>query len=648
MPGSDRHLRHHVADADSLECATERPLRIALVNVPWARCDAPSIQCGLLKAALVAFGHTVDVLSLNLELSRSLGPKVYEAIWSFPNERHLLLGDWLFTASRIRGEGGSGEDYLAQYGILLTRYDDHIKEIAGDGVASEVLLRMRNQVLPEWVREQGSLAAWSDYDIIGFTSTFAQNVAAVAVAEAIRAGTSRPVIIFGGSNCDGDMGKALMRRFSVIDYVVNGEGDLILPAFAAALSRGDDVARLPGVVSREDGVVVSNGDAPRVRQLDELAVPDYSDYFDSVNANMAELLGDRQPVLLLEGSRGCWWGEKHHCKFCGLNALSMAFRAKSPERVLDEMAELVGRYRVRFIETVDNIMDMKYCGSLCEGLRDRKWDVRIFYEVKANLSRAQLRLLQESGITMIQPGVESLSTHVLELMEKGSTMLTNVRLLKWCAYFDMNVGWNIITGFPGERNADYEEQAELIPALYHLKPPGGCGPMWLERFSPYFQGDPRIKNVRPKEAYSYVYGDDSKDLQELAYFFDYDADEIAEDGAVRKLTAAVDDWRARAAREPKPRLVYYRGSDWINILDTRFESGRQINLNAWHALVYEFCSDRAHRLDRICEYLFDSCGEAVAGDEEVRAFVERCVSERLMVRENDYYLSLAIPRNGNW
>jgi ribosomal peptide maturation radical SAM protein 1 len=647
LPSGGSYDKRIVA-IDDLECATDRPLSIALVNVPWARCDAPSIQCGLLKGALVAFGHSVDVLSLNLELSRRIGPKTYEAIWSFPNERHLLLGDWLFTASRLGGGSIPEEEYLAKLGIYLSKYGAHLGELAGCDTGLEALLRMRNEILPDWVGEQGSRIDWSKYDIIGFTSTFAQNIAAVAVAEAIRATTPKPVIIFGGSNCDGDMGQALMRRFNVIDYIVNGEGELILPAVAAALSRGDDITRFPGIVSRRDGEVVGNGYAPRMRQLDRLTVPDYTEYFDSISTNMTELLGDHQPVLLVEGSRGCWWGEKHHCKFCGLNASNMAFRAKSPERMLDEIGELVGRYRIRFVEAVDNIMDMKYCNSLCESLRDRKWDVRIFYEVKANLSRAQLRVLRESGITMIQPGVESLSTHILDLMDKGSTMLNNVRLLKWCAYFDLNVGWNIITGFPGEFNSDYDEQAELIPSLYHLRPPSGCGPMWLERFSPYFQGDSRIKNVRPKDAYRFVYGGDCKDLYDLAYFFDYDAEDIADNNVVQKLIAAVEEWKDRAEREPKPRLVYYRGSNWITILDTRFKSARQVNLNTWHASVYEFCSDRARSISRICEHVSASCDGATATDEDIRSFAVRCVEERLMVSENDYYLSLAIPRNDNW
>jgi radical SAM superfamily enzyme YgiQ (UPF0313 family) len=42
----------------------------------------------------------------------------------------------------------------------------------------------------------------------------------------------------------------------------------------------------------------------------------------------------------METARGCWWGAKHHCTFCGLNQNDMAFRAKSPQCAMDELVHL--------------------------------------------------------------------------------------------------------------------------------------------------------------------------------------------------------------------------------------------------------------------------------------------------------------------
>ena len=41
------------------------------------------------------------------------------------------------------------------------------------------------------------------------------------------------------------------------------------------------------------------------------------------------------PTLLIETSRGCWWGERNHCTFCGLNGSSMSFDEMAPGRALE-------------------------------------------------------------------------------------------------------------------------------------------------------------------------------------------------------------------------------------------------------------------------------------------------------------------------
>jgi hypothetical protein len=58
---------------------------------------------------------------------------------------------------------------------------------------------------------------------------------------------------------------------------------------------------------------------------------------------------------------------------------------------------------------------------------------RLFYEVKANLSHQQLELLARAGVRWVQPGIESLHTEVLRLMDKGVAGWQNIQLLKWTA-----------------------------------------------------------------------------------------------------------------------------------------------------------------------------------------------------------------------
>ncbi|MCD2506106.1 hypothetical protein LRN57_14440, partial [Staphylococcus aureus] len=86
--------------------------------------------------------------------------------------------------------------------------------------------------------------------------------------------------------------------------------------------------------------------------------PNFDDYFEQLQAS--PLHGYVIPGLLIETSRGCWWGAKHHCTFCGLNGSGMAFRAKSQARVQQEVSQLAARYRLKRFMAVDNILDNKY------------------------------------------------------------------------------------------------------------------------------------------------------------------------------------------------------------------------------------------------------------------------------------------------
>jgi radical SAM superfamily enzyme YgiQ (UPF0313 family) len=111
---------------------------------------------------------------------------------------------------------------------------------------------------------------------------------------------------------------------------------------------------------------------------------------------------------LIESSRGCWWGQKHQCTFCGLNAHGLDYRAKSGERVVGEVVELACKHRTLRVDAVDNVIDSRSRDQMCSLLSATGYDFDLFYEVKTNLTRADIRALRAAGVRSVQPGVESL------------------------------------------------------------------------------------------------------------------------------------------------------------------------------------------------------------------------------------------------
>ena len=153
-----------------------------------------------------------------------------------------------------------------------------------------------------------------------------------------------------------------------------------------------------------------------------------------------------------------------------------------------------------------------------------KLGIEFFWEIKANLTDRQVRALRDAGVAYVQPGIESLNDHVLELMKKGTTSFRNIELLKWCKEYGIKPMWNLLYGFPGETATDYDETIETIHAIWHLDPPTGYGPIRLDRFSPYHE-DPAafgMVGVRPMGPFPFLYPFAHETVMEIAYYFDFD------------------------------------------------------------------------------------------------------------------------------
>jgi ribosomal peptide maturation radical SAM protein 1 len=248
----------------------------------------------------------------------------------------------------------------------------------------------------------------------------------------------------------------------------------------------------------------------------------------------------------------------------------MAYRSKSAERVLDELTTLSHDHRSFRFAAVDNILNMRFHKTLFPAMAAQGLTYNLFYEVKSGLSPERLKELRSAGVVRVQPGIESLSTHVLALMNKGVKAIANVNFLRWCSRLGIDASWNLIWGFPGELEEDYAAQAALIPKLFHLQPPIGAGRIWLERFSPLFQG--RAADARPivpERSLRYVYPE-TVDLQRAAYFFEYDLETGVSEAGYDALVAGAAAWKRAHAGDARPRLEYRYSPGFLQIDDTRW------------------------------------------------------------------------------
>ena len=159
------------------------------------------------------------------------------------------------------------------------------------------------------------------------------------------------------------------------------------------------------------------------------------------------------------------------------------------------------------------------------------------------------------GIVGFQLGVETFSTPILKLMNKGTTAVQNLQTLKWLSEAGAVVEWNLLYGFPREDPADYAAMAEMLPSLYHLLPPRGYGRVRSDRFSPYFARPEAfgMANLRPSAAFAHAFPFPPDALARLAYYFDFDyADGRRVEEYVGPVLERVAAWRELPPRRPCP------------------------------------------------------------------------------------------------
>jgi ribosomal peptide maturation radical SAM protein 1 len=494
---------------------------IVLVNMPMSAVERPSLSLGLLKAILALAGLRSSTAYANMWFLEYVGLADYHLLESCLPEEALV--DWLFAGVAFPAFAPDHDAFLDQY---FQRNSIHAGKGAAERRAGFNALRSEMGGFVDWVADK--ILAQRPA-IVGCTSTFTQHVPSLALLRRLRERSSGTVTLMGGANCETVMGRTTHAHFPWIDYVVSGEADGLLGALCHdILNRGRDIpaADLPvgvfGPEHRKSGYpAASGGDrVPRAvnEDLSNGPLPDFSDYFAEFEQSLyAKRI---HPGLPMEFSRGCWWGERSHCTFCGLNGGSMAYRQKPAEQAAEEMIEMSARYGSMRIEAVDNILAIDYVEKALPRLTMLPEKLAIFFEVKANLKRGEVEKLAAAGIRWIQPGIESLDTRVLKLMGKGTTAAHNVQLLKWCRQHGVRVSWSVLWGFPGECDTWYDPMASLIPLLHHLQP-GRAVRLRYQRYSPYHQAPGKYGlMLRPAAPYRFVYPLSEPDLADQVYYFE--------------------------------------------------------------------------------------------------------------------------------
>jgi ribosomal peptide maturation radical SAM protein 1 len=540
---------------------------VLLIVPPFPPLGYPSLAAHILQACGREAGFRVQVLYANLLLASMIEEEAYGRICdaphgSFAGERFFARCAFALPRLGRRASQMFEPDWVIgpnKNWEVRPDYDCH--DCKGPITLQE--LRRLERYAKGCVDGVARAIGERRYRVVGCTTTFAQTTASVALLDRIKTLCNDTITILGGANCDGEMASGIGSLPSGIDYIFSGESEVTFPKFVHAILAG---------LRPQRRILFGKP----CRDMDALPTPTFVEFYEQRSRFLpASKVPAEETEIPYETSRGCWWGQKHHCTFCGFDEESIAFRQKSPDRVIEDLRTLLEGSPTNKINMTDSIMPHTYFRSLLPRLDGEFPKVAIFYETKANLSLPQVIALKRAGITEIQAGIESLSSRLLRLMKKGVQARQNLMLLRHARAAGVDLYWNLLWGLPGDDVEAYEETLAILPLLHHLQPPRGMLHVSIDRFSPYFSEPAEfgVKNIRPLAGY-HDFLPKGADIVRIASEFTADYRSGAHDhmDVIHRLWQEMARWRAawnQKGRLPDQDLKLLRKRESYVLVDTR-------------------------------------------------------------------------------
>ncbi len=617
--------------------------RTAILVMPFGPISFPDVGSSVLKAAFHQAGYPLDVKYCTFDFAARIGMKQYNILTNNCNQ--YLVSEYPF-ATDLRADVPPFREFIKA--VLPPGFGQLLGAVGGQNY--DVLPALMDGIVPKvkgYLDDLEETLDLSSFNVIGFATSYAQNSAAWAFAKRLRRRYPEATLVFGGANCQGVMGQAQVDAYDFIDYACTGEGEISFLQLVRWLEDPVD-NHFPafGIVSRQRRM---NGSPQELVDMSASPTPDYADYFQELDKR-----SDWRRwyyALPMESSRGCWWGAKHQCVFCGLNGPRLVFRQKPAGKFMEELREVRRKYgeRAKYIQLTDNIMPRDFFDTFLPlAGNDRPYDT-LFYEIRSNLTHEQIRQLRDAGVTFLQPGVESLSTPVLKLMGKGVDGIANVQTLKFATEYGIRLLWSVLCDVPGEKPEHYEEMAALIPQLYHLDPPKGLTEINIVRYSPLFEDPKRYGlSLQPASAYRHLYGLPDEIIADLAVWFEDNnrpppvARRHQIPGYVRPCHRQIQIWQKSFLKFKNVRLDYEVVGDDLHLTDTRSGVQNDVTLSGNKKLI----ALAAREIVSFADIRSAVKGARPSAEEtEIRDALEELIDASYILREGDRYLFLGLDRS---
>ena len=297
------------------------------------------------------------------------------------------------------------------------------------------MVRAIRKVDPQRIRSEKREGVSS---VIGISVLEVHAKRALTLVNALREAGSEAHITLGGHFSTFNHRK-LLRRYEGVDSIVRGEGERTFLELVERLSCTEPLDGVEGLSFRDFERIVENPPRALIEDLDALPFP---------ARDFAPLVLRQHSALSISASRGCY----ANCAFCSIRTFydlspGPKWRTRSPERVVDEMEELVKRFGQQPSRgspqegsPTFQFIDDQFVGP---GEKGKEWPLQLGKELLRrklgvpftcscrvnDIDPDLFGLLKEAGLTRVFIGIESGTERGLMTFNKRTTIAQNVNAL---------------------------------------------------------------------------------------------------------------------------------------------------------------------------------------------------------------------------
>jgi len=297
----------------------------------------------------------------------------------------------------------------------------------------------------------GKKAGESGAFLVGVSSLFTPYVReAIRTAEVVKASLPDAKIVLGGHHPSA-LPESVMAS-AAVDFVIRGEGEVVMPLLAEALSKGRRYDAIPGLVFRKRDGTIQISPAARMQQLDDYPLPATR----LINQKFYRRKNGASTVIV--ASRGC----PMKCSYCCFgDQPDLNYRKKRVANVVREIENFAGKNSSGFIDFEDEnlSLDRRWFLRLLKEITDRFGEKRFEFRAMNGLYPPSLdddvvRAMKTAGFKTLNLSLGSTCTQQLNQFNRADVKSAFERALKLAERYGMGAVGYLICAAPFQRVED--------------------------------------------------------------------------------------------------------------------------------------------------------------------------------------------------